>query len=219
LKKELKLPPESIAKLPAEQPTGTGTTANSSATTTAPADDGSEGSDNTTPAEPAPVVEEPTAALVMQYIQPLLARGVVVAELRRKLGHEKGRAWTVMFNEMLDFVVAQRNQPVPPNLIHSSARQRFSTPIGSLVAAVVKLPRSQDGSVHVSPETDILNSNPHMAAVRATKKAAKDTKNELPGGSATANKVVSQPLTEDDKFWAVDGPWTTEAAVRTMEPA
>jgi hypothetical protein len=109
-------------------------------------------------------VQEPTASLVMQYLQPLLTTGPTVAEVRRKLGHEKGKQWIALFNEMLNHIVDQRNQRVSPALIHGNARQRYGISLGSLVTAVVKLPRSADNSVHVNAETDVLSSNPHSGS-------------------------------------------------------
>ena len=79
---------------------------------------------------------------------------------------------------------------------------------------MAKLPRSSEGSIHVSPETDILNSNPHMGAVIATQRAAKEARKELPNSSATATQVASQQLTGDDKFWAVNGPCTMDDVLR-----
>jgi len=228
LKEEPNVSPDAIASLPAEPPAGTtttagssATTADSSATTTPPAGDSSSGSSAGTSTEPPQVVEEPSPALVMQYIQPLLAKGITTAELPWKLGKEKGKNWTALFNEMLDYIIGLRNQRVSPTVIHGSARQCYGTTLGSLVAALVKFPRSADGRVHVSAETDVLNSNPHSGSTRTTKSTAKDTKNELQGGSTTADRVVNHVVPEDDYagFWAVDGPWTIDDALRTMEPA
>ena len=210
------LPPEPASVAPSTAKSSA-TTIKSSGTTTAPTTDSSDGSDSSTGAEQPHVEEEPTAALFMKYLQPLLTTGPTIAEVRRKLGHEKGKRWTALFNEMLDFMVEQRNQHVSPALIHGNARQRFGIALGSMVTAVVKLPRSADGSVHVSAETDILSSNPRGGSKRTTKSADKDTKNALPGGPMSARQVVDQALSEVDPYWKADGPWTVDDALTHIE--
>ncbi len=64
---------------------------------------------------------------MIRCLQPLLTKGPTIADLQRKIGHEKGKSWTACFNEMLDYIIDLRNHKEPPTQIHSNVANHFGT--------------------------------------------------------------------------------------------
>ncbi|MGD0424875.1 MAG: hypothetical protein ABSA92_15670 [Candidatus Bathyarchaeia archaeon] len=133
LNEEPKVSPEDIASLPAEQPVVT-RPEHASSTDQNTASQVSSIGQNTTPEassqpedgnEDTQQDEIPTAAVLLEYLQPILKTGIGVTELRRKMGHEKGKAWTALFNEILDTILRLRNTRTPNQKIYEDMQKTY----------------------------------------------------------------------------------------------
>ena len=163
--------------------------------------------------EPAKVVEEPTPITVLAFIKAPLAKGIPMTDLRQKVGHEKEKAWTVRLNEYVDVILSLRSQHRRSNEIYASLRESYHTTLGSLVAALLKIPLQSNGSPVEGWEKLILCSNPQGPSKETTKETAKETGNGL--GQTVVSGTNGLPPVVDDyaAFWAEDGPWTVDDAL------
>ena len=133
--KEAKPPvdPSLVAGLPPEQPVVTHQEHASSTGQNTASQPSSIGQDTATEASSQPEDgkedtqqdEMPTAAVLLEYLQPILKTGIGVTELRRKMGHEKGKAWTALFNEILDTILRLRNTRTPNQKIYEDMQKTY----------------------------------------------------------------------------------------------
>ena len=212
MKEEPKVPIDLIASLPTEKPevvtTSSQTTGNSSQTTSAPSHPPSHPPTEVQSTEPPKVVEEPTVSTVLAFIKAPLAKGIAMTDLRQKIGHETGKAWTVRLNEYADIILSLRSQHKRSNEIYASLRESYHTTLGSLTAALLKVPLKADGSLVEGWEKLILCSNSKGPSKETTKETAKETGNGLGQTVVSGTNGLPPVVDEYAAFWAVDGPWT-----------
>ena len=158
------------------------------------------------------VVEELTPITILAFIKAPLSKGISMTELRQKLGHEKGKLWTVKLNEYVDAILSLRKHHKKAGDIYASMLEVYSNQLGSLVAALLRVPLQSDGSPIEGWEKLILCSNPKGTSKGTTKETAKDTRNRL--GHTVVGSTNGLPPIVDDyaDFWAEDGPWTCSIA-------
>ena len=71
---------------------------------------------STTPTDPVQITQtdqaasEPSDEAVLTFIQPHLAVGTTMANLRQKLGHERGKEWTARLNRIANLIIKLRNR-------------------------------------------------------------------------------------------------------------
>jgi len=124
---------------------------------------------------------EPSAIEVHQYVLPTLAQGTTMMKLRQKIGHEKGKLWTAMLNRMAASIVKHREDGVAPKEMSRRLIEAYSNNLGSLVAAINKIPRTPEGKMVEGWENRFLCSNPRVSGPGASSEAAKDTTKKLEG--------------------------------------
>jgi hypothetical protein len=129
-----------------------------------------------------------------------------MTELRRKLGHDKGKQWTAMLNEIADFMIDLRNQRKATKEYHASIRKQYGSNLGSMAAAIWKLPRSSEGSIITTWENENLCSNPSHASTTASKPADNTAEKQLQHSPPPANQLAKQQLPGDEMseldWWA-----------------
>ena len=163
--------------------------------------------------EHAEQAEEPTPTLVLAYLQPILKTGIAATELRRKIGHEKGKAWTAMFNEMLDTIIDLRNTHTPNKQLYENMQNTYGTRLGSLVQGTMTLRKNTEGRIVITQENEFLCSNPKVPSNAPSNPPAKPSKNGVEAVSGSPTTPVNTGVTEEDRFWAVDGPGTMDDAL------
>jgi hypothetical protein len=176
-------------------------------------DNSSQAANETKPVEPEAEAEEPTVVTVLAFIKHPLAKGVTMTDLRQKIGHEKGKAWTARLNEYVDVILSLRKQHVKPNQIYVSLQEAYGNRMGSLVAALLTIKLQPNGDPPEAWEKSILCSNPKGASKEATKEAEKEGENRLGQSQANGTNRLPYQVDEYEEFWAVDGPGTMDDAL------
>ena len=120
---------------------------------------GQEGGTTTTPEVPEGGTA-PEAQEVVSYLYPILKVGMTLVELRKKLGREKGPAWVVALNSMVQFLVGLRNDKKGGNQYYEEIKKAYGSTLGDLAAGVLNYPKGPDGKVVKVYETLILCSKP-----------------------------------------------------------
>ncbi len=72
-------------------------------------------------------VEDPTPTLVFNYVRPLLTQDTTMTDIRRKIGHEKGKAWTTLLNRLVDRIIKLRNQHVVAKDLYATLLKEHRT--------------------------------------------------------------------------------------------
>lgn len=192
------IPPEGIATLLAETtkvaPATSPVTPATSTPVTPPAADTSKEEVEAAPASTGVAAEAPAYLAVEAYIKPLLAKGITMIDLRRKIGSEKGKQWTAMLNEVVGHAIQQANQHMQTPAIYRSNKTTYHTTMGCIVASIRKLPRSSEGNIAEAWETKILCSNPKGASSAVTKDADNVERKLLPKDATGAEQVVQLVL-------------------------
>ena len=129
-------------------------------------------------------------------------------DLRQKIGHEKGKLWTAMLNKMTDSIIKHREDRVAPREMSRRLVEAYSHNLGSLVAAINKIPRSSEGKLVEAWENEFLCSNPHLSKNEATGGAAKEAEKKLEGSSAEGAAGGAAKLPGDEVY---DAEWWVEA--------
>ena len=63
----------------------------------------------------------------MNYIQPILTKDITMTDLRRKIGRERGKAWTTLLNDIADRIIKLWNQHVVAKGLHATLRKEHRT--------------------------------------------------------------------------------------------
>ena len=152
----------------------------------------------------------------------ILKKDITMVELRRKVGHEKGKSWTATLNEMMDATINLQNRHVGYKDLYATLLKVYGTQLGSMVEATTKLTRTLDGTIIEGWKNEKMCSNPRHHCNASSSETAKPTTNRVQGGFPAPTRRDMSRLPNHDEyeaFWAVDGPWTIDDALRTMEPA
>lgn len=119
-------------------------------------------------------------------------------KLRQKIGHEKGKPWTAILNKMANSIIEHREASVAPKEMYRKLTEAYSNNLGSLVAAINKIPMKPDGKIVEDWETRFLCSNPRVSGPGASSEAAKGTSERLQGSFTEAKPGLKMVLPEDD---------------------
>ena len=141
-----------------------------------------ESSASSTSPEVNELAEEPTPILVEQYIQPLVRADITMVELRRKVGHEKGKSWTSLLNDIVDQITKLQNSHATSKEICATLLKERGTKLGCLVICLFKLPRTSEGTIREGWENEKMCSNPRHSCNASSSATAKPSSNQVPGG-------------------------------------
>jgi len=189
--------PSSHVQSPVQSPTPVQSPASSSPTDQVPVTP-------VTPSHPQTPTEV-TDEVVLAYIQPHLAAGTTMSQLLQKMGHEKGKEWTAHLSHIADRIIELRNQRARPNTIYAVIGKDHGTLTGSLIAAMIKLRRSHNGSIVDSWKNEFLCSNPKVTEKVTTPETDRVTEKPLEGSAPVTNLTLAD-----------DSPVTSKSALNWL---
>jgi hypothetical protein len=131
-----------------------------------------------------------------------------MVELRRRVGHEKGKSWTTLLNDIVDQIVELQNSHTTSKQIYATLLNRRGTRLGCIVTCLFKPSRTSEGTLLEGWENEKMCSNPRHSCNASSSATAKPSSNQVPGGLPASIPQGMSLVTEEDRFWAVDGPWT-----------
>jgi hypothetical protein len=134
----------------------------------------------------------------MQYLQPMLTRGITMVKLRLKVGHAKGKPWTSMVNKMAEAIIEHRKGRVTTKEMSRRLLEASSNPLGSLVVAISNPRITSGGSPVEGWEYKILCSNPKGPSPEATEEAAKEASKRLQVGLPEAKPEDNHRVPGDE---------------------
>ena len=135
-----------------------------------------------------------------------------MTDLRRKVGHERGKAWTALLNRLVGHIVELRNQQVVAKELDATLLKEHRTKLGPMVIAVGKLTRTSDGTIVEGWENEKMCSNPRHRCNAPSRATDKAPTNQVPAGSPASYLQGNQLVDDYKDYWSVNGPWTCSIA-------
>lgn len=111
-----------------------------------------------------------------------------MTDLRWEIGHKKGKDWTTMLNNIVEYIVGLKGQHVPTEDQYSRVQNEFPHNCGPIVIAMGKIPLDNHGTMPEQWEKRILCSN------------SKGSPKGSPSGSGSGSPKVVLEVVPDDEY-------------------